>query len=131
MPDSACSRLSTASTPSNVLAQAVIAGVVKDGYEEWMLQVVRNLTDPVDGFLLPHRYLIMDRDPAFTKEVRARLGREGVSPVRLPARSPNLNAFVERFIRSIKEECLERVIPLGEAHLRQLLREYVSHYKAQ
>ena len=52
----------------------------------------------------------------------------GVSPVRLPARSPNLNAYAERFVRSIKEECLSRVVPLGEGHLRQLVHEYVEHY---
>jgi putative transposase len=49
----------------------------------------------------------------------------------LPRRSPNLNAFIERFIRSIKEECLDRVIPLGEAHLRELVREYMAHYHAE
>ncbi len=81
-----------------------------------------------DGFLLPHDYLIMDRDPVFTQEFRARLARAGIEPIRLPRRSPNLNAFVERFNRSIKEECLDRVIPLGEAHLRELVREYVAHY---
>ncbi len=70
----------------------------------------------------------MDRDPVFTQEFRARLARAGIEPVRLPRRSPNLNAFVERFNRSIQEECLDRVIPLGETHLRELVREYVSHY---
>jgi transposase InsO family protein len=49
----------------------------------------------------------------------------------LPRRSPNLNAFIERFVRSIKEECLDRVIPLGEAHLRELIREYMIHYHAE
>ena len=73
----------------------------------------------------------MDRDPVFTQEFRARLARGGIEPVRLPRRSPNLNAFVERFNRSIKEECLDRVIPLGEAHLRELVREYVAHYHAE
>ncbi len=108
-----------------------VAGVVHNAYEQWMIQVLRNLTDHVDGFLLPHRYLIMDRDPLFTTDFRAMLKRSGVKPVRLPRRSPNLNAFVERFIRSIKEECLDRVIPLGEAHLRELLREYVAHYHGE
>jgi hypothetical protein len=56
------------------------------------------------------------------------VARAGIEPIRLPRRSPNLNAFVERFNRSIKEECLDRVIPLGEAHLRELVREYVAHY---
>ena len=55
----------------------------------------------------------------------------GAKPVRLPRRSPNLNAFIERFIRSIKEECLGRVIPLGEAHLRELIHEYMAHYHAE
>lgn len=104
-----------------------IAGIVREPYEDWMFQVLRNLTDGVDGFLLPHHYLFMDRDPVFTQEFRARLARAGVEPIRLPGRSPNLNAFVERFNRSIKEECLDRVVPLGEAHLRELVREYVAH----
>jgi len=105
-----------------------IAGIVPEPYEDWMLQVLRNLIDGVDGFLLSHRYLIIDRDPVFTREFRARLVREGIEPIRLPSRSPNLNTFVERFHRSIQEECLDRVIPLGEAHLRELVREYVAHY---
>ncbi len=105
-----------------------IAGIVQEPYEAWMFQVLRNLIDGVDGFLLPHHYLIMDRDPVFTQEFRARLTRAGIEPIRLPRRSPNLNAFVERFNRSIKEECLDRVIPLGDAHLRELVREYVAHY---
>ena len=105
-----------------------IAGIVQVAYEGWMLQVLRNLTDGLDGFLLSHHYLIMDRDPVFTQEFRARLARAGIEPIRLPRYSPNLNAFVERFNRSIKEECLDRVIPLGEAHLRELVREYVAHY---
>jgi hypothetical protein len=96
-----------------------------------MLQVLRNLTDAVNGFLLGKTHLIMDRDPVFTVRVRAMLRRAGAKPVRLPRRSPNLNAFIERFIRSIKEECLDRVIPLGEAHLRELIREYMDHYHVE
>ncbi len=79
-----------------------IAGIVQEPFEDWMFQILRNLIDGVDGFLLPHHYLIMDRDPVFTQEFRARLARTGIEPVRLPRRSPNLNAFVERFNRSIK-----------------------------
>jgi transposase InsO family protein len=105
-----------------------IAGIIRDPYEGWMLQVLRNLIDSVDGFLLHHGHVIMDRDPVFTQEFRARLARAGIEPVRLPSHSPNLNAFVERFNRSIQEECLDRVIPLGEAHLRGLVREYAAHY---
>jgi transposase InsO family protein len=108
-----------------------VAGVVREAYEEWMLQVLRNLTDAVDGFLIGKTHLIMDRDPIFTTDVRDMLRHAGVNPVRLPRRSPNLNAFVERFIRSIKEECLDRVIPLGGSHLRELIREYMAHYHAE
>ena len=105
-----------------------VAGIVHEAYEKWMFQVLRNLTDAADGFLLGITHLIIDRDPVFTLGVRDILRHGGVMPVRLPRRSPNLNAFIERFIRSIREECLNRVIPLGEAHLRELIREYMAHY---
>jgi transposase InsO family protein len=105
-----------------------VCGISRDPSGEWMKQMARNLTDPFDGFLLRHRYLIMDRDPLFTRDFRAMVARSGVASVRLPARSPNLNAFAERFVRSIKSECLGRVIPLGRRHLWQLVGEYVRHY---
>jgi putative transposase len=108
-----------------------VAGIVREAYEKWMIQIVRHLTDAVDGFLIGKTYVIMDRDPVFTARVRDMLRHAGTKPVRLPRRSPNLNAFVERFVRSIKEECLDRVIPLGEAHLRELIRQYVIHYHAE
>jgi transposase InsO family protein len=108
-----------------------VASIVQEAYEDWMVQMVRNLTDAVDGFLLGKTHLIMDRDPVFSRDVRDMLARAGVRPVRLPRRSANLNSHVERFIRSIREECLSRVIPLGERHLRHLVREYVEHYHAE
>jgi putative transposase len=111
--------------------QIEVAGIVREAYEKWMFQVLRNLLDAVDGFLVGKTHLIMDRDPIFTSGVRYMLRDAGAKPVRLPRRSPNLNAFIERFIRSIKEECLDRVIPLGEAHLRELIREYMAHYHAE
>jgi putative transposase len=66
-----------------------------------MMQVGRNLTDVVDGFLLDKRYLILDRDPLYTKAFRHLLSESGVNPVRRPARSPDLNAYAERFVLSI------------------------------
>jgi transposase InsO family protein len=78
--------------------------------------------------LLGKRYLIMDRDPLFTRAFRTMLADSGVESVRLPSRSPNLNAYAERFVRSVRGECLSKVIPLGEKHLRELLREYGAHY---
>jgi transposase InsO family protein len=82
----------------------------------------------VDGFLLGVRYLIMDRDAIFTKAFRSFLEQEGVKAVRLPARSPNLNAHAERFVRSIKEGCLDRMIFFGEDSLRRAINEFMEFY---
>ena len=94
-------------------------------------QMARNLTDEVDGFLLKHKHLIMDRDPVFTRDFRRMLKDRGVKSVRLPSRSPNLNAFAERFIRSVRQECLSKVIPLGGNHLRDVLDQYMAHYHVE
>ena len=80
-----------------------IAGICTQPDGPWMTQISRNLTDDVDGFLVGKRYLIHDRDPLFTQEFRETLAAAGVRVVRLPARFPNLNAYAERFVRSIKE----------------------------
>lgn len=96
-----------------------------------MKQVARNLTDVSDGFLLNKAFLIMDRDTKYTDDFRDYLDREGVKPVRCPARTPNCNAFAERFVRSIKEECLDRIILFGEASLRRAHRAYVMHYHSE
>jgi transposase InsO family protein len=93
-----------------------------------MEQMARNLVDALDGFLLGKRYLLLDRDPLYTQAFRRILGQAGVKTVRLPAHSPNLNAFAERFVLSIKSECLERLVPLGESHLRLVIAEYIRHY---
>ena len=108
--------------------RVTIAGIPPQPYGAWMEQMARNLTDPVDGCLRRARYLIHDRDPLYTRVFGEILEGGGVQPIRLPPKSPNLNAYAERFVRSIKEECLSRVVPLGEAHLRLLVREYVEHY---
>lgn len=108
-----------------------IAGLVHEPYGAWMAQIARNLTDPVDGFLRGKRRLIHDRDPLFTTQFAQILGTAGVTTVKLPARSPNLNAYAERFVRSIRTECLRHVIPLGERHLRMLVREYIEHYHVE
>ena len=79
-----------------------------------MGQMSRNLTDASDGFLLGKRFLIHDRDPLFTLAFRETLAAAGVEVVRLPPRSPNLNAFAERFVRTIKKSCLDRMILVGE-----------------
>jgi transposase InsO family protein len=108
-----------------------IAGIVHQPHEAWTLQAARNWTDAIDGFLLGKRYLIMDRDPLFTLAFRTMLADSGVENVRLPSRSPNLNTYAERFVRSVRDECLCKVIRLGEKHLRELLRENGAHYHGE
>jgi transposase InsO family protein len=105
-----------------------IAGISPAPNGQWMSQVARNLTDIEGGFPPQTRYLIHDRDPLFTEQFSRILEDSGVRPVKLPARSPNLNAYAERFVRSIKSECLVQIIPLGERHLRRSISEYVEHY---
>ena len=105
-----------------------IAGIRVDPDGEWMKQMARNLTDCVDGFLLNAKYLIHDRDPLFTAAFRKILTDSGVETIKLPARSPDLNPHAERFVRSIKYECLNLFVFLGERHLRYVIDEYISHY---
>ena len=92
-----------------------------------MAQIARNLSDCCDGFLGGMRYLLRDRDDKFCREFRDLLQQEGVSPLRLPPRSPNLTPHIERFMRSIKQECLFRLIFFGERSLRHAIREYLVH----
>jgi putative transposase len=108
-----------------------IAGIRVDPGGEWMKQVARNLTDPVDGFLRDASYLIHDRDPLFTKVFREILASSGVKTVRIPAKSPNCNAHAERFVKSIKYESLNHFVFFGERHLRYVINEYMSHYMAE
>ena len=104
-----------------------IAGISSGPDGEWMKQLGRNLTDCGDGFLNGARSLIHDRDPLFTRSFSRILNSSNVETVKLPARSPNLNAYAERFVRSIKSECLAQIIPLGERHLRHGVKEYTEH----
>jgi transposase InsO family protein len=93
-----------------------------------MRQVGRTLTTAGDGVLVGHRVLICDRDAKWSASVRARLDEAGIRVVQTPFQAPNANAYAERFVRSIKHECLNRVIPFGERHLRRTITEYVEHY---
>src|SRR5919198_318355 len=108
-----------------------IAGITPHPTAAFMQQCARQLTDPFDGFLRGKRYLIHDRDSKFTDAFDAMLKDSGVEPVVLPPHSPNLNAHCERFVRSIKEEALGRMIFIGEASLRYAIRSYLSHYHAE
>lgn len=108
--------------------RVVIAGITTNPTEGWMLQMARNLTDAETGMLRGTRHLIVDRDTKYSAAFRTLLARDGVHVIRLPPRSPNLNAFAERFVRSIKSECLSKLIPIGVPMLRRAVREYMEHY---
>jgi putative transposase len=108
-----------------------VGGIASRANGLWMTQIARNLTDDVDGFLKGKRYLIHDRDPLYTIEFLNMLADLGVKSVKLPPRSPNLNAYAERFVRTIKEGCLERMIFFGESSLRNAISEFVSHYHCE
>jgi transposase InsO family protein len=105
-----------------------VAGMTPNPDAAWMAQVARNVSMAGDGFLKPGQHLLRDRDSKFTDEFDEILKAAGVKPVKLPPRSPNLNAFAERWVLSVKSECLSKVILFGEASLRRVLEEYVRHY---
>ena len=93
-----------------------------------MCQVSRTLTAADTGLLRDHNVLICDRDRKWIKDVRQRLGDAGVRVVLTHVRAPNANAYAKRFVRSIKEECLDWIIPLGEHHFRRSVAQFVVHY---
>jgi len=108
-----------------------IAGIIPEPNGAWMKQMARNLTDGVDGVLRACRYLIHDRASVFNEEFRMIVGAAGIDSVRLPARSPNLNAVAERFVRSIKESCLDRMVLIGESSLHRATSQFALHYHAE
>ena len=108
-----------------------IAGTTTNPDASFMAQVARNLTDCVDGFLRGKRFLILDRDRKFTAQFKSTLRDAGVRPVITCYQAPNMNAYAERFVRSIKSECLDRMIFVGEGSLLRALREYRLHYHSE
>jgi len=102
-----------------------VLGTTRHPDEVFMSQVVRTLT-MADANQC--RLVICDRDAKWSVVVRERLGEAGIRVVQTPYQAPNANAYAERFVRSMKEECLDRMIPLGERHCRQAMTEFVAHY---
>jgi transposase InsO family protein len=105
-----------------------VAGVTPHPDARWMVQIARNVTMADWGFLAPGQYLIHDRDGKYCPAFQHIIDTAGVKRVPLPPRSPNLNAYAERWVRSVKEECLSRVILFGKASLRHVLTQYVEHF---
>ena len=95
-----------------------------------MQQIARNASGE-EGFLEQRRYALHDRDTKFCSVFRDTLAAGGIKPIQLPARSPNLNAYAERWVRSVKEECLSKLILFGEASLRRALTEFIDHFHGE
>jgi len=109
-----------------------IAGITRHPDQEWMEQIGRSATQDTWGYLHPRHYVLHDRDTKFCASFRSALESGGVKTIQLPAKSPNLNAFAnafaERWVRSVKQACLSKVILMGEGSLSRVLAEYSRHY---
>jgi transposase InsO family protein len=105
-----------------------VAGMTPYPDQRWMVQMARNVTMTDWGCLQPGQYLLHDRDGKFCPAFRQTIDAAGVKRVPLPPRSPNLNAYAERWVRSVKEEALSRLILFGERSLRHALTQYETHY---
>ena len=108
-----------------------VTGITPNPNEVWMKQIARNVTMDEWGFLDECRYLLHDRDTKYTHSFRQIIKSGRVEPLRLPPRSPNLNAYAERWVKSVKDECLSKLIFFGEASLRHALRNYLMHYHGE
>jgi putative transposase len=105
-----------------------IAGITEHPDEKWMMPIARNETMVDYGFLDGRRYLIHDRDGKFCPAFRRIIKDAGVEPLKLPARSPNLNPVAERWVKSVKTENLSRLVLFSEDALRRACSEYLRHY---
>jgi transposase InsO family protein len=118
-----CMRLATRSV--------CIVGITISPNERWMAQMARNISLAEEGFLIGCRYLLHDRDTKFCEAFTGILEAVGIKSVKLPPRSPNLNANLERWHRSVKAECLSKMILFCETSLRLVLSNYVSHFHGE
>ena len=105
-----------------------IAGVTANPDETWMVQQARNVSMLFADENVPQQYLIMDMDAKFTTRFRATLESDGPEIVRVGPRKPNLNAFAERFVQTIKQECLDHFVCFGVEHLRHIVGTFAAFY---
>jgi transposase InsO family protein len=104
-----------------------VVGPTRHPNEAFVVHAIRHLTNGIDGVLARGRVLMCDRDRKGSRAVLAFLDQEEIRIIQTPFRAPTCNAYAERFVRSIKEECLNRVILLGERHLRRTIADFVAH----
>jgi len=101
-----------------------IAGTTESPDSPWMEQIARNLTDCEEGFLSGKRFLIIDRDAIFSPKFKSIIGDSGVEILLTARQAPNMNAHAERFVRSIKSDCLDQMILPGRESLVRAIAEY-------
>src|SRR5438552_14327975 len=108
-----------------------LAGITKHPDKLWMQQMARNATDEGWGYLDQRRYVLHDHETKFCASFRTILAAGGIKAIVLPARSPNLNAYAERWVLSAKQECLSKLILFGEGSIRRALREFIDHFHTE
>ena len=111
--------------------RVTLGGLTRHPTEAWMAQMARHAADETSGCLRQHRYVLHDRDAKFCRAFADVLQSSGIRCLTLPARSPNLNAFAERWVRSVQEECICKLILFGEASLERALREFIAHFHSE
>jgi len=94
----------------------------------WVTQQARQFVWSVEERTPPLRFLIHDRDSKFTNSFDEVFASEYIKVIRTPVRAPNANAYAERWVRTVREECLDKLIILNEIHLRHVMRDYVDYY---
>ena len=111
--------------------RVTLGGLTRHPTEAWLAQMARHAADETSGCLRQHRYVLHDRDAKFCRAFADVLQSSGIRCLTLPARSPNLNAFAERWVRSVQEECICKLILFGEASLERALREFIAHFHSE
>lgn len=105
-----------------------LAGMTANPNRTWMMQQARNLAMIFDQETVIPKYLLRDRDSKFVKEFDAILASEGIAVTPIGVRAPNQNAVAERFVQSVRRECLDHFVVFGESHLRHIISEYLVYY---
>jgi len=111
--------------------RVTVGGITRHPIEAWITQIARNAVAETSSCLRACRYLLHDRDSKFCASFQDVLRSEGLNCLALPSRSPNLNAFAERWVRSVKEECLSKLILFGEDALKRALDEFIQHFHSE
>ena len=108
-----------------------LLGVTAHPSDLWVTQVARNLAGDLEEQGQRFKFLIRDRDTKFTVSFDEVFTSEGIEIIRTPVRAPRANAYAERWVRTVRNECLDRLLLMGRAHTERVLLDYVSHYNEQ